>query len=29
VLADLYGRRPILIVSILGYSVLTGLTGFV
>jgi MFS family permease len=28
VLADLYGRRPVLIWSILGYSVLTGLTGF-
>jgi MFS family permease len=27
-LADLYGRRPILILSILGYSLLTGLTGF-
>ncbi len=26
-LADVYGRRPILIVSILGYSVFTGLTG--
>jgi MFS family permease len=28
-LADVYGRRPILILSILGYSLLTGLTGFV
>jgi MFS family permease len=28
VLADLYGRKPILIVTILGYSLLTGLTGF-
>jgi MFS family permease len=28
VLADLYGRKPMLIWSILGYSVLTGLTGF-
>src|SRR5271155_1915908 len=28
VLADLYGRRPILIYTILGYSILTGLTGF-
>ena len=28
VLADLYGRRPMLIWSILGYAVLTGLTGF-
>src|SRR5919202_6112940 len=27
VLADLYGRRPMLITSVLGYSVLTGLTG--
>jgi MFS family permease len=27
-LADLYGRKPILIWSILGYAVLTGLTGF-
>src|ERR1700731_4286408 len=27
-LADLYGRRPVLIWSILGYSILTGLTGF-
>ena len=27
-LADLYGRKPILIVSILGYSAFTGLTGF-
>jgi MFS family permease len=27
-LADLYGRRRVLIWSILGYSVLTGLTGF-
>jgi len=27
-LADLYGRRPILIFTILGYSILTGLTGF-
>src|SRR5512136_1777064 len=27
-LADLYGRRPVLIWSILGYSVLTGFTGF-
>jgi MFS family permease len=26
-LADLYGRRPMLIVAILGHSVLTGLTG--
>jgi MFS family permease len=28
VLADLYGRKPALIWSIVGYSVLTGLTGF-
>src|SRR5580658_6158566 len=28
VFADLYGRRPVLIASILGYSVLTGFTGF-
>src|SRR5215475_12424238 len=28
VLADLYGRKPALVWSILGYSVLTGLTGF-
>jgi MFS family permease len=28
VLADLYGRKPALIWAILGYSVLTGLTGF-
>src|SRR5713226_9937755 len=28
VLADLYGRKPTLIVAILGYSVFTGLTGF-
>ena len=27
-LADLYGRKPVLIWSILGYSLLTGLTGF-
>src|ERR1700761_4940810 len=27
-LADLYGRRPILILTILGYSLFTGLTGF-
>src|ERR1700751_2130013 len=27
-LADLYGRKPVLIWSILGYSILTGLTGF-
>jgi MFS family permease len=27
-LADLYGRRPILILTILGYAMLTGLTGF-
>lgn len=27
-LADLYGRKPVLICSILGYSFLTGLTGF-
>jgi MFS family permease len=27
-LADLYGRKPALIWSILGYSILTGLTGF-
>ena len=27
-LADLYGRRPILVLTILGYSLLTGLTGF-
>src|SRR5262250_2178491 len=27
-LADLYGRKPALIWSVLGYSVLTGLTGF-
>jgi MFS family permease len=28
VLADLYGRKPVLIWTILGYSILTGLTGF-
>jgi MFS family permease len=28
VLADLYGRKPALIVAILGYSLFTGLTGF-
>jgi MFS family permease len=28
VLADLYGRKPILIITILGYAVFTGLTGF-
>jgi MFS family permease len=28
VLADLYGRKPVLICSILGYSVFTGFTGF-
>jgi MFS family permease len=28
VLADFYGRRTILVVTILGYSLLTGLTGF-
>src|SRR5437879_7420932 len=27
-LADLYGRKPALIWSVLGYSILTGLTGF-
>src|SRR5947199_10344633 len=27
-LADLYGRKPMLILSILGYSLFTGLTGF-
>src|ERR1700737_4468044 len=27
-LADLYGRRPILILTILGYSLFTGLPGF-
>jgi len=27
-LADLYGRKPILIVAILGYSLFSGLTGF-
>jgi MFS family permease len=27
-LADVYGRRPILIASILGYSICTGFTGF-
>ncbi|MGH6684742.1 MAG: MFS transporter, partial [Pseudolabrys sp.] len=27
-LADLYGRKPILIISILGYSLFSGLTGF-
>ncbi len=27
-LADLYGRRPILILSILGFSLFTGITGF-
>ena len=27
-LADLYGRRPILILTILGYSLFTGFTGF-
>src|SRR5271170_3131678 len=26
--ADLYGRKPVLICSILGYAILTGLTGF-
>jgi MFS family permease len=28
VLADLYGRRPMLILTILGYALFTGLTGF-
>jgi len=28
VLADLYGRKPILILAILGYSIFSGLTGF-
>jgi putative MFS transporter len=28
VLADLYGRKPILIITILGYALFTGLTGF-
>jgi MFS family permease len=28
VLADLYGRKPVLVWTILGYSVFTGLTGF-
>jgi MFS family permease len=28
VLADFFGRKPILIMTILGYSLLTGLTGF-
>jgi MFS family permease len=28
VLADLYGRKPLLILSILGYSMFSGLTGF-
>jgi putative MFS transporter len=28
VLADLYGRKPILIFAILGYSIFSGLTGF-
>jgi putative MFS transporter len=27
-LADLYGRKPVLIVAILGYSLFSGLTGF-
>jgi MFS family permease len=27
-MADLYGRRPVLVLTILGYSVFTGLTGF-
>ena len=27
-LADLYGRRPLLILSIIGYSLFSGLTGF-
>ena len=27
-LADLYGRRPVLVLTILGYSLFTGLTGF-
>lgn len=27
-LADLYGRKPVLIISILGYSLFSGLTGF-
>ena len=27
-LADLYGRKPILIIAILGYSLFSGLTGF-
>ncbi len=27
-LADLYGRKPLLIISILGYSLFSGLTGF-
>src|SRR5437868_12151746 len=28
-LADLYGRKPMLMLTIAGYSLLTGLTGFV
>ena len=28
VLADLYGRKPLLMISILGYSMFSGLTGF-
>jgi MFS family permease len=28
-LADLYGRKPMLMITIAGYSLLTGLTGFV
>jgi putative MFS transporter len=27
-LADLYGRKPVLIVAILGYSIFSGMTGF-
>ena len=27
-LADVYGRRPVLVATIIGYSLLTGLTGF-
>src|SRR6185437_2752255 len=27
-LADLYGRKPLLVISILGYSLFSGLTGF-
>src|SRR5215212_4751648 len=27
-LADLYGRKPMLIISILGYALFTGMTGF-